>query len=48
MGYYFNYKIIKEKNLLYRYVLQDKFEKLASKPSTFVSFYELFKEIKTS
>ena len=35
-----------EKKFTNLYVLQDKFEKLANKPSTFKSFYELFKEIK--
>ncbi len=36
----------KEKKFTNLYVLQDKFEKLANKPSTFKSFFELFKDIK--
>ena len=35
----------KEKKFTNLYVLQDKFEKLANKPSTFKMFYEVFKEI---
>jgi len=35
----------KEKKFTTLYVLQDKFDKLANKPSTFKIFYEMFKEI---
>jgi type III restriction enzyme len=38
----------KEKKFTNLYVLQDKFEKLANKPSTFKTFYEIFKDIKTN